>query len=207
MNTILEYGLLAVLVALLLTAVGLPIPEDISLIAAGVLAANGHANYVDAVLVGYVGVLGSDLIAFGLGRRVGLHPKGWLGRMFGERQIRRIMRFYRRFGPWTVVICRNLPGMRFPAFFFSGATGMSLRRFLALDAAAAVVTVAVWTQVGWWLGPRVQQWFGVLSDIRYALMGLGLTLAAVVMWRVLRPGADPEEGEGALNSSDPQAGQ
>ena len=182
METILEYGLLAVYVALVLTSFGLPIPEDVSLVAAGALARTGHASWIGALAVGYVGVLSGDLIAFWLGRRVGLHPTGWLGRRFGDKHIDRIMGFYRRFGDWTVVICRNLPGMRFPAFFFSGATGMPLRRFLFLDGLAAIVTTGVWVGVGWTFGHNIQEWIHVLDNARWALMVGGLLLAASVLW-------------------------
>ncbi|MCB9759323.1 MAG: DedA family protein [Alphaproteobacteria bacterium] len=197
MDTLLQYGLVAVLVALFLAPFGLPIPEDISLLAAGVLARTGHATYTNALIVGYIGVVGGDIIVWNLGRKVGLHPTGWLGRLFGQRQTQRITRFYRRFGPWTVVICRNLPGMRFPAFFFSGATGMSFRRFLLLDGTAAVITTVVWTRIGWWIGPRLRESMGLLSDIRWGLMGLGIVLASVVIWRFfLRPPPLPPEDSG-----------
>ncbi len=76
MDTLLEYGLVAVFIALVLTAVGLPIPEDVSLAVAGVLARTGPASWVDAWIVGYIGVLTGDLIVYHLGKRVGLHPKG-----------------------------------------------------------------------------------------------------------------------------------
>lgn len=191
-ETLLEYGLVAVLGALLLAPFGLPIPEDISLLVAGVVARSGHATYGEALLVGYVGVVGGDVMVWSLGRRVGLRPTGWLGRLFGPAPTRRITRFYTRFGYWTVVICRNLPGMRFPAFFFSGATGMPLRRFLMLDGAAAVVTTVVWTRVGWWLGPGILERKALLSDIRLAFMLVAVTLIGVMLWRWFYPRPEPE---------------
>ncbi len=186
MDTLLEYGLVAVFIALVLTAVGLPIPEDVSLAVAGVLARTGPASWVDAWIVGYIGVLTGDLIVYHLGKRVGLHPKGWLGRLFGDKQIDRILRFYRRFGDYSVVVCRQLPGMRFPAFFFSGATGMPLSRFLLLDGLAAVFTVSIWVSVGWWLGERLGDFKTLLGSVRWGLTSLGVLLFAAAIWTVLR---------------------
>ncbi len=186
MDTLLEYGLVAVFIALVLTAVGLPIPEDVSLAVAGVLARTGPASWVDAWIVGYIGVLTGDLIVYHLGKRVGLHPKGWLGRLFGDKQIDRILRFYRRFGDYSVVVCRQLPGMRFPAFFFSGATGMPLSRFLLLDGLAAVFTVSIWVSVSWWLGERLGDFKTLLGSVRWGLTSLGVLLFAAAIWTVLR---------------------
>ena len=187
METLLEYGLLAVLIALLLTPLGLPIPEDVSLLPAGALARTGHGALTTAVLVGFMGVLGGDSIAWLMGRHTGLAPTGWLSRLVGERPIRRIRKFYDRFGPWTVVVCRQVPGLRFPAFFFAGATGMRYRRFIALDAAGSVITVSVWISVGWWLGPQIQEHLRVISSIRWVLMFAGAAAAAAVLWRWFGP--------------------
>ena len=195
MDTLLQYGLIAVFIALVLTAVGLPIPEDVSLAVAGVLARTGHATWVEAWIVGYVGVLTGDVIVFNLGRRVGLHPKGWLGRLFGDRQIDRILRFYSRFGDYSVVICRQLPGMRFPAFFFSGATGMPIQRFMLLDGLAAVFTVSLWIAVGWWLGERLHEFKTLLGSLRWSLTGVGVLLAALGLWSVVRSRKKRTEGE------------
>lgn len=186
MDTLLRYGLFAVFIALVLTSVGLPIPEDVSLAVAGVLARTGHATLWQAILVGYVGVLTGDVIAYSLGRRVGLHPTGWLGRLFGEAQIERILKYYRRFGDYTIVVARNIPGMRFPAFFFSGATGVPFARFLLLDGLAAIVTTGVWIGIGWYVGDRIDEFTGLFGNVRWGLTLGGLSVAGFIIYRLLR---------------------
>ncbi len=57
MNLLLEHGLLAVVAALLLAPLGLPIPEEVSLMAAGAYARAGHAPLELALLAGYSGIL------------------------------------------------------------------------------------------------------------------------------------------------------
>ena len=56
---------------LLLCGLGLPIPEDISLIAGGYLAHLGTVDLHRIFLVCFLAVLGGDSIAFGLGRGFG----------------------------------------------------------------------------------------------------------------------------------------
>ncbi len=180
MDTLLEYGLIAVFLALILTPFGLPIPEDVSLLAGGALARLGHATFVQVLVVGYIGVIGGDVIAWTFGRRVGLHPRGWIARLIGPDDIARIERFYRRYGAWTIVIARQFPGMRLPAFFFAGASGVSLRRFLWFDCSAALITVGVFPALGYTFADDLTQVLGILDNFRWwvtlvvGVMALGL---------------------------------
>ena len=48
-----QYGVFTGFAALLLAPLGLPIPEEISLIAMGVLVGNGHAGLVTAWIYGF----------------------------------------------------------------------------------------------------------------------------------------------------------
>ena len=64
MELIQRYGLLAVFVSLVTTPIGNPIPEDISLFVAGVLAHMGSAHFATALIVGYLGVTLGDCIAY-----------------------------------------------------------------------------------------------------------------------------------------------
>lgn len=185
-DTLLSYGLVAVFVALITTSLGLPIPEDVSLAAAGVLVAKGHAPYWAAWIVGYVGVLGGDIIAYGMGRRVGLHPQGFIARLVGPEDIERIERFYRKYGPWAIVIARQFPGMRMPAFFFAGASGIRPLRFLAFDGTAAIITTSVFTGLGFWFADRLDWLLEQLAPFQQ-IGPIVLTVAiGLVVWRVVR---------------------
>jgi membrane protein DedA with SNARE-associated domain len=185
-DTLLKYGLVAIFLALILTPFGLPIPEDVSLLGAGVLTATGHAKLLHAVVVGYVGVVGSDVISWTFGRRVGLHPTGFIARLVGQEDIDRIERFFRRYGPWAIVIARNFPGMRLPAFFFAGASGISLPKFLLIDGLAACVTVGVFISLGRMFADDLSRVIAFLDNFRLiggvAFVGLG----AFTAWRVIR---------------------
>lgn len=186
LDTLLRFGLVAVFAALILTPFGLPIPEDVSLAAAGVLVANGHAPYWLAWIVGYVGVLGGDLIAYTMGRRVGLHPQGFIGRLVGPDDIARIERFYLRYGPWAIVIARQFPGMRMPAFFFAGASGISVTRFLAFDGSAALITTTLFTLLGLWFADRIDWLLEQLRPFQSIGTGVLVVLVGVIIWRVVR---------------------
>ena len=203
LDTLLRFGLVAVFLALILTPLGLPIPEDVSLAAAGVLVANGHAPYWAAWLVGYVGVLGGDIIAYFMGRRVGLHPQGFIGRLVGPEDIERIERFYKRYGPWAIVIARQFPGMRMPAFFFAGASGISLPRFLAFDGSAALITTTVFTLLGLWFADRIDWLLLQLQPFQRIGSVVLVLLIGMVVWRVVKRRLDLKRKAAAEDAPEP----
>ena len=157
MEWIAEYGAYAFLVCLLLTAFGLPIPEEISVLTLGVLLASESNNLIEIWVIAIVGIIGSDLIAWYIGRKVGLTPTGVVGKLVGEEQIEDISVFYERWGDWAIFIARQLPGMRFPTFFFAGASKVSIRRFLWIDLLAAQITANLYLFLGYSFAQQREQ--------------------------------------------------
>ena len=186
MDTLLRYGLLAIFLALVLTSFGFPVPEDVSLLGAGVLVELGHATLIQALVIGYCGVLTGDLIAFHWGRNVGMHPTGRLAKLVGPDDIAWIARFYDRWGAGAILIARQFPGMRLPAFFFAGASGVPLSRFIVVDGAAACITVGLFVNLGRHFAHDLA---GIVTWLdRARLVGVAVFAIFVVVftWRVLR---------------------
>ena len=149
-----NYGLVAVFLSLVTTPLGNPIPEDASLFVAGMLARSDQVNIITALVVGYLGVTLGDCIAWSFGRRVGLHPTGFIARLIGPKALKRVEGLYERWGSWAIVICRQLPGFRLPCFFFAGASGMRFRKFIAIDGAAAIITTNVFVWLGYYVADK-----------------------------------------------------
>lgn len=177
---------MAVFIALILAPLGLPLPEDLTLLLAGALVGQGHANAISTFFVGYVGILCADSIAWTYGRRFGLHPTGFISRLVGPSDVERIERFYRRWGAWTIVIARMVPGTRIPAFFFAGASGISWLRFILVDAAAAWLPVVVFCGLGWRFSENIQDILSWVEHLRTFGLALGIGLVAFVIWRVVK---------------------
>jgi len=186
LDTFLRYGLLAVFLALILTPFGFPIPEDLSLLGAGVLSKMGHADFKLALAVGYCGVIGGDLIAWYMGSRIGLHPTGLIARLVGPDDIAWISRFYRKYGAFAIVIARQFPGMRLPAFFFAGATGVKMRRFLAFDGSAACITVGVFTSLGYIFADDLSNIVAWLERVRLVGTAAFICTVGFIVWRIGR---------------------
>ena len=180
------YGLLAVFISLVTTPVGNPVPEDLSLLAGGMIAGTGRASIWNALAVGYAGVVLGDCIAWAMGRRVGMEPNGVLARIAGRKQVARLERFYQRFGDRTILICRQFPGFRLPCFFMAGASGMSFRRFLLIDGTAALVTTNVFTWLGFYYAEDLMNVISWLERFRQGVLLIALVVAGMVAYRIIQ---------------------
>ena len=121
---------------LLLCGFGLPIPEDISLIAAGYFSWRGQARLACAGLnvhmafaVCFAAVLGGDTMAFFFGRRYGRRvlASKLARRYFTPRRQLRDRAYFRKFGSKVVLVGRFTPGLRFTIFFTAGTLHVASR--------------------------------------------------------------------------------
>ena len=183
------YGYLAVFVVLLVCGFGLPIPEDITLVAGGIIAGLGYANVHTMFLVGMLGVLAGDGCMFMIGRCFGTRVLQFARILTPERFLA-VQEQFTRYGNWVLFVARFLPGLRSPIFV---TAGMSRRipywRFLLLDGFAALISVPIWIYLGYF-GAANRDWLlkwvhrgqtGILMVLALALLALGL-----YWWRARR---------------------
>ncbi len=180
-----QYGVITGFVALILAPLGLPIPEEISLLAMGVLIGNGHTELAFAWVCGFLGVTLGDLIAWYFGRRMGLESTGFVSRLIGEQQIKDIEQFYRKYGDWAIVIARQIPGMRFPTFFFAGASAVSAGRFYLIDGLSALVTVNLYLGLGYYFADDAKR---IKENTEYFIEYAGYGSALILVLIALRFG-------------------
>jgi len=144
---------------------GLPLPEDIPLIAAGYLIWDGTMTWGTALLVTLLGVLIGDTVLFYIGRKLGLRILE-SGKLVKKSKVRRVRAYFRKYGDKLVFFARFVAGFRGAAFFLAGAMKMRYGRFLFYDGLAAVLSVPIWIALGYGIG----SYFG--DDIASALKQL-----------------------------------
>lgn len=185
---------------LLLCGLGLPIPEDIVLITAGVLGEINGRSWIEISVLMYAGVLGGDTITFLAGRYVGgwVLTSRWFQRIFAPQKQAKVVDFFERYGSMGLFIARFLPGLRAPIFFTAGSMKVSLFKFLFFDGLAALISVPVFVWLGHWLWDKfhddLEQFHKTLSQSQsYALWtAIGiviLTVIAFLLWRRKRKAA------------------
>ncbi|MBI1854110.1 MAG: DedA family protein [Planctomycetes bacterium] len=190
------YGLMVVL--LVSASFGQPLPEEVSLIAAGLLSfmAAHPADYpppypgavgVDvhlAAVICFVSVLGADLLVFWLGRRYGAMVLQWklLRRFLSPERLERVTSRVRRRGYIAAGLFRFTPGLRFPGFFACGMLGLSVVKFTLADGLMAVLTVPTQIYLVAIFGERIihqlKHFNGVLAVLALLFVG------AFVAWHL-----------------------
>ncbi len=168
---------------LVLCGLGLPVPEDISLISAGYLAHLGKVNVHTMFLLCLSAVLGGDTLAFFLGRWFGRRFLAWgpAQRIFTARKQLRVRAYFRKYGSKVIFIGRFLPGLRFSIFFSAGSLRVRFAVFFLYDALAALLSVPFLVYFAWYLGDHIDK---VISWARRSEYGI-LVLAALALGFVL----------------------
>ncbi|RYZ74193.1 MAG: DedA family protein [Proteobacteria bacterium] len=129
---------------LLLCGFGLPIPEDITLFAGGLLTYFGVCDPIIMVGVGLAGVLCGDSAMYFLGARYGrkLSTRGWFQKILPEARLKMASDQFRKKGSGKILFAaRFMPGLRAPMFFSAGMLHVSFWRFLMWDGLAAILSV------------------------------------------------------------------
>ncbi len=139
-------------VALLGTGMGLPIPEDVTLLAAGYLCGQGVIRLHVAIPLAVAAVLASDGVLYYLGRRHGRHLDKLPLHRLGVRQDRldRAMHALQRHGGKTLFLARFLPGVRAAVYVAAGVCRVPFWKLIVFDGAAAMMTVPALLLLGWW---------------------------------------------------------
>ena len=143
-----------IIIFLILTGGGLPIPEDVPIVAAGVLSSHApdetpFLNVSLAYASCLIGALLGDLLVYSIGRYLGhnflrRHPRfaHWLH----EEREKQMEDLIQQHGLKVFFVARFMVGVRAPLYLAAGALRVPWRRFLLIDGICAtiVVTVVFW---------------------------------------------------------------
>ena len=147
-----SYGYLAMFLVLILCGFGLPIPEDITLLAGGVVAGLGSAHLSYMIITGMLGVLLGDLIVFSLGYFFGnkIRKTRLVSRLLTVKKYTILQEKFEKYGNGAIFIGRFFPGLRTPMFFTAGLSRrVTYLQFLLIDGSAAIVSVPLWIWIGY----------------------------------------------------------
>jgi membrane protein DedA with SNARE-associated domain len=138
---------------LILCGLGLPVPEDVVLVAAGALGQIDGRSWMQVSLLMYAGVMLGDSTIFFAGRYFGARLRNsiWLRRYFSEKKQAKVENLFDRYQTWVLFVGRFLPGLRAPIFFTAGSTRVKYWKFFLFDGLAALVSVPFFVWLGAWL--------------------------------------------------------
>ncbi|HLK12766.1 MAG TPA: DedA family protein [Candidatus Binatia bacterium] len=208
--------LLGLLLLLVGGGVGLPFPEDVTLIGAGVLAQQGVLRLPAVIAVGLAGVAIADWLIYLVGRRYGAdlvsHPR--LARLFGAERLESVREAVARHGARAVFFARFLFGFRIVTFLAAGTFEVSAPRFALAEAAGTGIFVPATATLGFLFAHqaervienvgRAEQWIVLVG---LAGLAIYLGLRALAARTGLTGEGPPRDTEGTPPGPPPTPGR
>jgi len=151
------YGL--IFIALFLSGLGLPIPEEISFLLGGYLADSTGGSLGLMIFFAVFGVLLGDIFLFLLARYHGERLLSvWPFRLlFTSERLARGRTFFARHGSKTIFCAGFFAGIRSTTFFLSSTMGVKFSHFLFWDSFRTLLTCPVSVWVGYRFGPTAHE--------------------------------------------------
>jgi membrane protein DedA with SNARE-associated domain len=176
-------GYVAVAIFVGVEASGVPVPGETALIAAAVLASQGHLSIELVIAIAAAAAIVGDNIGYMLGRRFGRRLLERPGRTKVRRQLAlaRGEQLFARHGPKAVFLGRWIALLRIWAAWLAGIAGMRWSSFLLWNALGGIGWALFFGLLGYWGGEATAE--------LVARLGVGAAVvvvaAALVLWVML----------------------
>jgi membrane protein DedA with SNARE-associated domain len=181
-----KFTYVAIVAALVAGGMGVPVPEDLTLLLAGGLAARGVTAYWPTLVIGYCGVVLGDVLIHHWGWRMGPaaseHPR--VRKHLSLARQEKLWRHFARHGFLTIVVARHTPVLRAPVFFLAGASKLPLWKFLLADALSSAVTVPIVVTLGFYFGEHLGDVRAKIQHVQWIIVAA--LAAAAIIWLLIR---------------------
>jgi membrane protein DedA with SNARE-associated domain len=183
-------GYATVFVLMVLESACIPIPSEVTMPVAGLLASEHHLSLAVAIVAGILGNLVGSLISYAVGRGGGRNLLMRYGRfiLVKPHDVERADAWFARYGPPAVFFSRLLPVLRTFISLPAGVAKMDVRKFTLLTVLGTIPWVVVLGVAGYELG---NNWDKVLTYTRpLEYLAVALIVVGVAIWLVRRIRAD-----------------
>ncbi|HUY19747.1 MAG TPA: DedA family protein [Candidatus Binataceae bacterium] len=180
-----HFSYLGLFVVLVMCGLGLPVPEDVALLAGGFMVHRGITAYPATIAVALVGVVAGDNSLFLIGRRFGSGLLSYFGvaRPKSRRRIERMRQFMERHGSKAIFYARFFAGLRAIVYLSAGSLGVSPGRFFLYDLLGALISVPLMVSAGYFFGSEIELAIKYVGGFEHVLL---LILAASILFWVTR---------------------
>jgi membrane protein DedA with SNARE-associated domain len=178
-----QYGLVVVFFVVALESAGVPLPGETALVAAAILASQGHFSLAAVIAVGAVAAILGDNGGYWAGRILG---RGFLQRYdsvrrFSNRVLPPAERFFKRHGGKAIFLARWTSGLRVAGAWIAGFAHMEWWRFFFWNATGGIFWSATVCVVAYYFGRAAADAIG-----HYGLIAGGVVVGlAVLAWIAL----------------------
>jgi membrane protein DedA with SNARE-associated domain len=161
---------------------GVPIPEDVPLIAAGILIAKHQWHLAIAAPLAWLGIVGGDCILYTLGYFYGekIVKVPVIGKHVTLARIRRLEDLFRKYGIWMVAGGRLFMGIRGAMVITAGTSRFKFVKFIIDDGLAAIFSGGIFMCLGFYGGTYGGDIAHRVREFRYS-MWVGAGILAIVL--------------------------
>lgn len=195
-----RYGYVFVFLGVVLEGVGIPLPGEAVLIAAGALAHQGSLTLWETMVLGSLGAVVGGQVGYGVGRFGGRPFVLRWGRyaFITPERLGRAERFFERHGGRAVFLARFITGLRVFGALAAGVSRMPWAKFALYNVLGGTTWAMAAVSLGYFLWASiglVEHWIGRIS----LLLAVALVLVVILRWsyrKAMRTRRDenPEEG-------------
>ncbi len=181
-----QHGPLLVFLQVLVTQLGAPVPAVPTLMVAGALAVDGHLSALSALILAVLGSGIANFIWYLAGRRYGMRILGLMCRisLSPDACVRRTEHIFSRWGAWSLLVSRFVPGLSMLSSPLAGATRLAAWRFILFDGLGTALWASVAIGGGMLLHHQVAVFLSALASIGgIAVLVVIALLALYVAWR------------------------
>ena len=164
---------------LVLGSIGLPLPEDTTLILCGFLISTEVANPIYALFVVYSGMLITDFGLYSVGKKYGrkivTHRR--FHKIISAERLLMLQDKFKRKGILFILVGRHIAGLRAQIFLTAGVMKMPAAKFLIADAVSSLFTIAIMVGAGYAGGHSLQ----VIKRDMTRIEHIGIFLAVILL--------------------------
>jgi membrane protein DedA with SNARE-associated domain len=183
----LDYGLFLLCLLVALESMGVPLPGETALIAAAVLASQGHYSIVWVIVLAAAGAILGDNAGYWIGRKGGraLLRKIPYVRDYFARVLPPAERFFQKHGAKAVFFGRFISLLRVTAAWLAGISHMPWWRFLFWNAVGGIIWATAFGVVAYYAGRAAADAineYGLYAGIAL-VVAIVIAVVGVHFWR------------------------
>lgn len=174
---------LTLFLVLIFSGLGLPVPEEVTLLIGGYLAYLDFISFWPAVYILIAGIIAADVTGYFLGRFAGEKAENYFIRYARiAKFLERARAAFTRHGEKVVIFSRPLLGVRVAVPILAGHFRMNFLKFLIYDALAAIPWTFFLVSLSYYLGSGLELITKVkeIKHAGFAAVGIAILLYAAI---------------------------
>ena len=189
-SNLVNYGYLGIIVYMILTGCGLPMPEEFAIIAGAALAASGKLDWRLTLASLLIGAILGDCVMYFIGKHFGrrlLNKNRLWKRLITPEREKNVEVLLAKHGVKVLLGARFLVGLRGPMYITAGILKVPFKRFVLADLFCATLVISLFFGLTYAYGAQIMNAIdkgeGWLTTV---VIAVAVVAAAVGIWFYLR---------------------